>query len=70
MKLTESAKEEAPRDAVGVRFGLIKRGERFLYKNHEWVRTRGTFAMRIQDIGTGASGWPFKLATIVLPLKR
>jgi hypothetical protein len=64
---TENVVGVASHDLLGVRFGSIKRGARFIHNGEEWVRTRGTFAMRVREIGTGAVGWPFKVATIVLP---
>lgn len=53
-----------------IRFGQIRRGERFKYRRQEWKRTKGAFAIRVKDIGTGHSGWPFKLETMVTPLSR
>jgi hypothetical protein len=48
-----------------VRFGEIRKGQRFTYKGKTWVRTTGKFALPENDIGNGQSSWPFEVDTMV-----
>jgi hypothetical protein len=52
-------------DIKDVRFGEIKRGQRFMYHGQSWVRTQGRFALPVRQLGTGQAGWPIDLDTKV-----
>ncbi|MEX3555667.1 MAG: hypothetical protein VB131_03325 [Burkholderia gladioli] len=50
-----------------VRFGTILRDHDFMLSGRLWRRTRGTFALPVDQIGMGHVGWPFDVNTLVTP---
>lgn len=52
-------------DMNAIRFGQIKREEKFFYNGQMWKRTRGRFAIPVLMIGTGSVGCSFNMGEIV-----
>lgn len=58
--------EYDPRDCSPVTFGKIKLGGYFLRNGRLWKRQHGLFGIPVDQIGTGAVGWPISKDEVVL----